>query len=332
MAVTQISDIVRPEPLFRDSVIERTAQKSRIIQSGMAQRSGEFDQFASGKGSVFNLPFFQDVTGDSEILSDGTALTPTAITQAQESAVKHYRGKAWGANDLSAALAGQDPLAGVVNAVGDYWARDLQRNILVPSLTGVFTGPLSATHVNDIAIEDGNAATSSELVSSQAILNTMVNLGDSWDRIGAMIVHSVVYFRLVSLNLISFEPLSEQGITIPRFLGREVITDDSVYTVAGNTSGTKYYTYFFGTGAIAYGEGGAPSLPDNEAVETDRDSLAGNDYLISRRHVIFHPRGVRWTGTSAGISPTKAEMENGANWAKVYEDKNIPLLALVTNG
>lgn len=332
MAKTQISDIVKPEPLFRDYAVERTAQKSRIIQSGLAMGSPEFNQLASGKGSIFELPFWNDVTGDSEVLDDGSALTPAKITAQKEKAVKHFRGKAWSANDLASALAGDDPMDSVLNAVGNFWARDLQRNILVPSLQGVFGGPLSSTHVNDIAIEDGNNATADNLIGQQAILDTVQLLGDSWDQITAMIVHSAVYFRLVSQNLIDFEPLSEQGITIPRFLGREVITDDSVFTEAGGTSGTKYSTYLFGNGAVAMGEGGAPSLPDDEAVETDRDTLAGDDIFIVRRHMIFHPRGVRFTGTPAGTSPTKSELQTGSNWEKAFEDKNIPMLQLITNG
>lgn len=332
MAKTQISDIVKPEPIFRDYAVERTAQKSRIIQSGLAQGSPEFNQFASGKGSVFELPFWGDVTGDSEILSDGSALTPAKISAQKEKAVKHFRGKAWSANDLAGALAGDDPLESVLNMVGDFWARDMQRNILVPSLTGVFDGPLSSTHVNDIAIEDGDNATDSELIGQDAILDTVKLLGDSWDRITAMVVHSTVYFRLVRQNLIDFEPLSEQGITIPRFLGREVIVDDSVNTEDGGTSGTKYSTYLFGAGAVAMGEGGAPSLPDDEAVETDRDTLAGDDIFITRRHMLFHPRGLQFTGTPSGVSPSASELRDGSNWAKAYEDKNIPMLQLVTNG
>lgn len=332
MAETKIDDIVKPEPIFRDYMVQRTAEKSRLIQSGMVERNDTFDEFASGKGSKFELPFWQDATGDDEILDDGEALTPSAITAEKESAVKHYRGKAWGVNDLAAALAGSDPMDAVLNRVAQYWQRTLQRNILIPSLRGIFDGPLKDTHVKDISTEDGDSAESDNLINSDAILETVELLGDSWDQITAMVVHSKVYFRMVKQNLIEFEPLSEQGIQIPRFLGREVIVDDSVHTESGDTSGTKYHSYLFGNGAIAYGEGGAPSLPDNEAVETDRDRLAGTDYLITRRHVIFHPRGVRFTGSPSGVSPDKDEMTDGSNWSKSFEDKNIALLSLVSNG
>lgn len=333
MADTKISDIVKPEPLFRDYMVQRTAEKSRLFQSGMIQQGAEFNEFASGKGSAFELPFWNDVTGDDEVLDDNNALSPSAITAEKEKAVKHFRGKAWGVNDLAAALAGDDPMNSVLDRVAQYWARTMQRNLLVPSLTGIFRGPLNSTHVNDISVDDGNNVTDSELIGQDSILNTVQLLGDSWDQVTSMVMHSVPYFRLVRLNLIEFEPLSEQGITIPRFLGREVIVDDSVFTEPTNTNpGTKYHTYLFGSGSVAFGEGGAPSLPDDEAVETDRDRLAGTDYLITRRHVIFHPRGLKWTGNASGVSPNSGELNTGGNWAKAFDDKNIHLLALITNG
>jgi hypothetical protein len=62
----------------------------------------------------------------------------------------------------------------------------------------------------------------------------------------------------------------------------------------------------------------------------DRDTLAGDDILVHRRHFIMHPRGVRFTGSPVGVSPSTAELQLGANWAKVWEDKNIRIVAVHT--
>jgi hypothetical protein len=331
MAKIQIADVIEPE-IFRDSMLEETAEKSRLFQSGIISQNEELDSLASGKGVTVNMPFWQDLATGSEVLSDSSSLTPAKTQQANDKAVRHLRGRAWSANDLAGALTGDDPMQVISSRVASFWARDMQKQVLIPSLTGIFASALSGTHVNDIAIEDGDNAADANLVSKEAILNSVAKLGDSWDSITAIAVHSVVYFRMVSLNLIDFEPLSEQDITVPRFLGREVITDDTLPTEAGTTSGTKYTTYLFGAGAIGFGEGGEPSLSVEEAVETDRDSLAGDDLLIVRRHFLMHPRGVAFVGDPAGVSPTKAELENGANWTKRYEDKNIPVVKLVSNG
>ena len=258
-----------------------------------------------------------------------SSLTPAKITAEQDKAVKHFRGKSWKANDLAKHVAGDDPMGRIADLVANYWNRDMQSVVLLNSLAGIFGSALSGTHENDIAVNDGNNATDSELIGSDAVIDTAGLLGDHWNNIVAMAMHSVPFQRLQKLNLIEFEPLSEQGITVPRFLGREVIVDDSMPTES-ITNGKKYTTYLFGEGAI--GMGNSRTLPADEATETDRDSLASDEILISRRHFLMHPRGVAFTGSPAGATPTKAELANSANWTKRWDDKNIVVTKLVTNG
>ena len=67
--------------------------------------------------------------------------------------------------------------------------------------------------------------------------------------------------------------------------------------------------------------------------ETDRDSLAGEDILVTRSHFLMHPRGIKFTGASvAGSSPTNAELEAAANWSRVYERGSCRIAAIHTNG
>jgi hypothetical protein len=54
--------------------------------------------------------------------------------------------------------------------------------------------------------------------------------------------------------------------------------------------------------------------------------------LINRRRYILHPRGVKFTSAAvAGDSPTNAELENGANWTRVFENKNVRIVAIEHN-
>lgn len=331
MAKTQVSDIIEPS-IFQASVIERTAELSRLVESGIVARDPEFDALASGKGRSFDMPFWQDISGNSEVLSDSASLTPAKIAQSEDIAHKHFRGKAWSANDLAGAMAGDDPMKRIVDLVAAWWARDMQDQILLGTLTGIFATTLSSTHVNDISTEDGDNATSAELIGSDAVIDSVNLLGDSWGKITAIAMHSTPFSRLQKLNLIEFKALAPQGIEIPTFLGREVIVDDNCPTAAGSTSGTKYTSYLFGAGVFAWGEGGSPSIEADESVEVDRDTLAGDDFLVNRRHFIMHPRGIKYTGTPSALSPTKTELEVGASWTKVWETKNVRVLKLVTNG
>jgi hypothetical protein len=150
-------------------------------------------------------------------------------------------------------------------------------------------------------------------------------------------MHSATEAALRKLDLIDFIPDSEGKAQIRTFQGRRVVVDDSLPTRAGTTDGVVYTTYLFGMGA--FGKGAAPldSTPlqggiGTEGVELARVPLDSDSILINRRRYILHPRGVKFTSSSvAGDSPTNAELENGANWSRVFENKNVRIVAIEHN-
>lgn len=329
MAATKISDILIPE-IWIKYITEKTAELSSLIKSGIVVHDPVMDELAKRGGKLINIPFFKDLTGDDELLSDSVPLTPDKITTSQDVAALLMRGKAFGANDLAGALAGADPLDAIAMLFAEWWNRKEQL-ILLAILAGIFLDNStndSSDLINDIAIEDGNSATDANKIGSDAIIDTRLKLGDAMNKLTAIMLHSTPYGRLQKLNLIDFEPTNTQNIGFGTYLGHTLIVDDGCPVVAGGTSGFKYTTYLFGRGAIARGEG-EPDVP----IETDRDSLLGEDYLIQRRHMILHPRGIKFTNTSvAGETPSNAELGTVTNWDRVYEKKNIRIAKLVTNG
>lgn len=305
---TRISDIIVPE-VFNPYMVERTAELSALYQSGIISASPELDRLASSGGRLLNMPYWHDLSGDDEVLSDTNPLTPDKITAGQDVAVLHLRGKAWAANDLAKALSGDDPMRAIADLVAAYWARQWQK-LLIASLKGVFASPSMADNVHEADVFNG-----------ENFLDASYKLGDAEERLTALAVHSATYASMRKQDLIEFIPDS-QGKPIPYYMGKRVIVDDGL-PVEDDAGGKIYTTYIFGDGAIGYGEGGAP-VP----TETDRDSLQGDDILINRRHFILHPRGVKFTDSSvAGAAPTNAELENPNNWERVYEPKNVRIVA-----
>lgn len=328
MAVTRISDIIVPE-IWQPYMIERTKQKSLLWQSGIIEQNPIFDELAKGGGNTMNMPFFTDLQGNSEVRSDTTPLTPKKIQAKQDISVKHYRGSAWGVNDLASCLAGSDPSDAIATLVAEFWNRDFQ-DCLIATLKGVFASAImAAEQVVDISIADGTNAAATNLISSNATIDAFKLMGDELGAITAISMHGDIYHELLKQDVIEFEQPSEQGIVIQRYKGRAIIVDDKMPKVAAGTSGFVYSTYLFGEGAIAYGEG-APKMP----VESDRDVLQGDEYLVNNRDFIMHPRGVKWTGAApvASTSPTNAELQQAAAYQRVYEKKNVRLLELKTNG
>ena len=53
---TTLSDIIVPE-LFNPYVIQKTLEKSALVQSGIVQNDAEFDKLASQASPLVNMPF-----------------------------------------------------------------------------------------------------------------------------------------------------------------------------------------------------------------------------------------------------------------------------------
>jgi hypothetical protein len=313
MASTKIADVIVPT-LFNPYAVQRTTELSRLYQSGIIQTVPELNIFGSEGGTTVSMPFWKDLTGAEEILSDTTPLGVDKITSAKDVAVLHARGKAWGVNDLAKALSGDDPMSEIASMVGDYWARRWQ-TMLLSILKGIFAaGTLATSNTLDISGNTGDAA----IIGGDAVVDAIYKLGDAAGGLTAMATHSAVVAVLVKQGLIDFRNDADGNPTLPFYMGKAVIVDDGMPQAGG-----VYTTYFFGRGAIGYADGGAP-VP----TETDRDSLAGEDILINRRHFVMHPRGVAWVGTPTGVSPTNTEMETGSNWNLRYDPKNIRIVQM----
>ena len=310
MAETKIANVIVPE-LFNQYVINKTAEKSALWQSGIVASLSEAIAFGSAGGTTVNLPFWNDLSGESEVLTDATALTVNNITASKDVAILHARGKAWGANDLAKALSGDDPMGAIGDLVADYWARQMQ-GILLGSLKGVFAASNMTGNVLDISGGTGAAA----VIGGASFIDASYKLGDATDKLTAVAMHSAVMAKLAKDGLIETVRDADGVELYKTYMSKRVIVDDGLPVESG-----VYTTYLFGEGAVGYQNVGAPV-----GVETDRDSLAGSDILINRQHFVLHARGVKWAGAT-GIAPNNAGLATSTNWSRVYENKQIRMVA-----
>jgi len=173
-----------------------------------------------------------------------------------------------------------------------------------------------AVNLLDVTEETG---VNDDIINADNLVDTAQKLGDNKSNLTGYLMHSATEAVLVKQQLIEYLPDADGRPTLPYYMGKRVIVNDNV----PNENGV-YYTYIFGQGAFGFGQGSAP-VP----TELDRDSLAGDDILINRAHFLLHPRGVKWNATSInGSSPTNAEVEIGTNWERVYDQKNVRIVAL----
>jgi hypothetical protein len=129
------SDIIVPE-VFTPYVIEQTTQRDAFLASGVVQPLAELN--ATEGGDFISIPFYKaNLSGDFEVLTDSSSLTPGKITADKQVGVMLHRGRAFEARDLAALAAGSDPMAAIGQKVADYVANQRQKDLL-SCLAGVF--------------------------------------------------------------------------------------------------------------------------------------------------------------------------------------------------
>ncbi|WP_061328933.1 major capsid protein, partial [Clostridium botulinum] len=218
--------------------------------------------------------------------------------------------KMWSATDLSAALAGKDPMAAIGELVSGFWTRDMQKE-LIAILKGIFLSTSMKNNLLDISAMAEVAAK----WSASAFIDAQQMLGDAQELLTGVMMHSAVKSELKKQNLIqTIRPSDSAEFDV--YQDKRVIVDDGCPVDVGGV----YTTYLFGQGALALGNGNPVGFIPTE---TDRDKKKGSgvDYLINRKTMILHPRGVKFTNAKVAKveGPSRAELQEKTNWERVYE-------------
>lgn len=340
MTTTRISDVVVPE-IFGPYVQQLTQDKSRLIRSGAVTVSQPLSAALAGGGLTFNEPSFQDLDDVEENQSTDDPdqkSTPNKIGSATEIQVRLSRNNSWGSMNLTADLAGVDPMQAIANRVSDYWVRREQA-IFVATMQGVFANNAKAPNENEFHVQNdmvydisgtafANGATN---FSASAFIDTTATMGDSMEELKLIMVHSITYARMLKNNLIDFvaDAVNPNATNVPTFLGRMVIVDDKMPHKDG-----VFESWLFGAGAIQIGNG-SPKVPVEVESAPSSGNGAGGEILYSRKELVLHPAGHAFVATSAKGGPsngsTVGNLANELSWRRVFKErKQIQIARLVT--
>src|SRR5690348_14771316 len=204
MAKTQLADIIVPSQ-FAPYVLQRTAEKSDIFQSGIVVRTPDYDDRASQGSNQVDMPHWNDLSGAREPLSDSAPLTPQKLTADKDIARIHNDGKAWSWNHLAKVVAGDDPALALADFMAGYWNRENQ-HMLISSLKGVFAAASMSGNLLAIHSESAASQTSSTRLNGATFVDATQRLGDRGDQLVAVAMHSAVEAALRKLDLIDFIP------------------------------------------------------------------------------------------------------------------------------
>lgn len=335
MPTVRLSDAIEPV-IFDRYMRVNTVQKMAFYGAGVLRSDADLAAKLAGGGRTFNVPFWKDLAdNDPDTASDdpNSFATPDKLSSGTDIARRVIWTKAWSTANLVAELAGSDPMQRIQERVSAWWARRFD-DAIIATLRGVFADNIAndaGDMVVDISSDSASAITSAERISAGAVMNTAQTMGDAKTDLRVMVIHSAVQNRLAQNDLITFRPDSTGRLTIPQYLGFDVIVSDKVPAIAG-ANRVRYWNFLLGSDALGWAES-----PVDKPVATENEELAadgmGVETLITRRQFAVKPYGIKWTDAAVGGDfPTVAEMRLAANYDRIWpERKQLPMALLITN-
>lgn len=303
---------------------------SRVVSPAPATVSSQL----STENNVVTIRFYQPFNGDALNYDGATNNVPVTLSGSSMTGMAFRRMKAWTELDFTHELTGADDLSNVARSVGTYEAKENQKALLA-ILLGLEGVAAFATHVNDIALNaPGVVADANRLGADNAIVAMQGALGDHMDEFALWFMHSAVYNDLVRQGFANDVTIKAGAITSDpysrSFMGKPVIIDDTATaTVNGVTGKVDYHSYLCGTGLFMT----CPARVDVPAyMEYDAETNGGVKKLYIKWGRLLHPYGFSLDPSLiATESPTNVEFATSAKWSLKYDDKNIPLVAFVSN-
>ncbi len=333
---TRISDVIVPE-VFNSYMAKDTKQVMAFYNAGVLRPDGDLANKLAGGGRTFNVPFWRDLDDtESDTASDDpdSYATPGNVTASKDVALRQVRTRGWSTANLTAELAGSDPMQRISSRAGAYWGRQFD-DVAISTAQGVFASNAAydgGDMIHDVSTDALGALSPDNLVSTEAIAAAVQTMGDAKRELNLIVMHSVVHTRLTNLQLIDFRPDADGTQWIETFQGYRIHVSDRVPVIPG-ANHFRYHNYIFGANAFGWAEHDV-----EKPVEVKSDPAAGDgmgvETLWTRRQFALHPYGIKWAdAVVSGLFPTNAELALAQNWRRVYpERKMIPMALLVTNG
>lgn len=334
MPITTLGDVYNQDALA-SYMIEDPVEKTAFFQSGVLATNSIITELANSPSNIINVPFWApiDASVEPNYSNDVYAdiAEPRAVTTGNQTARVAYLNEGFGSADLVAELNKTDPLRHIATRLDNFWMRQAQRR-LIASVVGIYNDNV-ANHDGDM-VHDANG-----VVSANAVIDAQMTMGDHGD-LAAIAMHSIVYGQLRKAQLIEFVRDADNNTQLATYGGARVIVDNSMpmFPGTGDPVGpASYLTVLFNAGAIGYGEG-QPKVPLEFDRQPDRANGGGTEVLWTRKTMILHPFGYRFTSdtiTGNGVesnpmSASWADLALEENWERVVARQNVPMAFLLS--
>jgi len=324
--------------VFADYMAEQPTWSNAILAAGVLQEDATIMDLIGEKGNVAVLPFYKAISIDDyePLNNDGlTNNTPDDVEGGKQAAMLIQRMKAWKAKDFTKELTGADPMSHVAASVANYyqqvWTRELMN--IANAVMGLED---LAGHVTDIATKDTTIADANKIDETTLIYAQQKALGDMANGFGLAIMNSAIYAKYQALGLVNFNKYTVQNaisqeVNLPTINGLIPVVDDRYTVTVGENGIATYKTTIIGQGAFVT----APktNYENPYYVDYDAETSAGVEKLYTKEGRVLHPNGVSIKATNIlKESPTFDELGTTANWELAFNEKNIRIGQIISNG
>ena len=325
--------------VFTDYIQEADPVHTSIINSGVLRVSPEISAVLTDKNNVFTVPNYSPLSGEAKNYDGATDNTPVEVSAKKQTGMAFRRMAAWKDQDFTRELTGADPLGDVARKVAYYQQKNNQKDLL-SIIDGVLSVDAMSSHVKDITASKGSSSTATPTAENRLSADTFLDaaqeaLGDNFDDLTMVAMHSRVYTNLLKLQLVNNIATTpdaySRGVQFGLLLNKYLVMVDDSMTTGTKDGAATYTTYLLGEGSIATARNVRIDRPNY--VNYDPESKGGVNKLYTKWGMAMHPLGMSLDVSKiAKNSPTRAELGTKANWTKVWDSKNIKLAKIVSNG
>jgi hypothetical protein len=348
MAQTTISDLWTPD-IWRQGAHEKARAFPSLLNSPVVVQTPFLDSIASGAGIAANIPFYKDVSDDTDTIQiEDTAPTNGEQTSGLQVVPILNRVKSYDVTALAAQVSGANPapIDQIFQTIG-FGRMKRQQRSLIKTLQGVFGGGDEANGSASVALtanrveafdETGVGAGSDHLMSPDLFITAAALLGELDEMLlgGAIFAHPNVVAQLNILDKDSFKEGVESGLAfkVRTYRGIPIYTS-RLLVRAGTTDGFVYDTFLLAPGTVGIGAKPQSSqVGDTAHLILDETQIAKNNLTVfDRNRYLVHVNGTKWGGTPGGQSATDAELATVASWTLVYQTADrVGGVLIRTNG
>lgn len=322
--------------VFGNYMQEQSCLNNLILNSGILQFDPIIEQMVGSNNNVGTIPFFLPVDGESEAKNDdgNTDNTPSELTGSKQTFMAIARMKAWTEKTYTRYLTGKSPLQNFAdNLVVPYWTREKEADLMA-IIKGVMGLDAMKTHVTDLSTTSGQITEANKIGLTSHIDLGQKALGDKRSRFSLFVCHSTVAANYKKLELMEnkkfFSPILNAEIEVP-MIGNMIVLETDTNTVDTTVENFPvYHSYMIGRGTFLYSP---KQVHRPYGSKYDDEKNGGQESIYTKMAYVFHPNGFSIKADNiAKESPTRAELENKANWELKFNHKNIAIAELISNG